>query len=332
MKIMDDFIADLRRRGLSEFTLRDYGLDLSAFFRDVGKRPTRVTKADILGHIDTLLESGLKHTSINRHLASLRAFFGWLEERGKIRKNPAGEVGNLRSERLGGRCMDRLDIARFFKAISDPRDKAIFSLMFHCGLRVAEVTQLDIEDVDPVRMEVHIRRGKGLRERFVPMSIECACSVRDWLDPVRMEVHIRRGKGLRERFVPMSIECACSVRDWLGTRPNTNSNALFVPQKGHLNGRGHLTTRAVQKLFRRYAEAAGIRGSCHRLRHSFASNLLAEGVSLRVIQALLGHGSLSTTERYCEVTPELARREYHQAAGRAFGIPSPSTHVNAPVL
>lgn len=231
----------------------------------------------------------MKNTSIARKLSSLRSFFRYLNEFVGIQGNPFLYIKSPKAPRRIPEFLfyDEMDAFLNSFDIEDAvglRNRAMFELMYACGLRVSEVTSLHIRDIDFSEQIVRIT-GKGDKERMVPFY-----------------------DGAKELLVRYLKE----VRDnWLSGQRH---DILFVNQRG--NG---LTTRGVQYLMQKQADALSMSVHIHphMFRHSFATHLLDNGADLRIVQELLGHSSLSTTQIYVHVSQERLKNVYEQAHPRA---------------
>lgn len=262
-------------RNVSAHTVRAYGRDLAQF---VGFTEGALGRGLKLGDVDHLLirgflahlhEAGLKKASSGRKLAALRSLFRYLNREGIIETNPARALLSPRLERRIPEYLEEAQVAGFLDVPGDgfavKRDRAILELLYATGIRCGELVGLDVGEVDRAASMVRVV-GKGNKERIVPFG----AAARRALDVYWPE---RAARGVRD-------------------------DALFVNQKG-----GRLTDRSVRRLIaRRVAQTASSqRISPHTLRHSFATHLLQRGADLRSIQELLGHSSLSTTQRYTHV-------------------------------
>ena len=282
-------------RGASAHTLRGYAADLAEFRRFL--RASRVggweeVDARVLrGYLAWLHGRGLAKSSIARKLAAVRSCFRFLTRRGALPANPARHV---RTPRLGRRLpsflpkdesKDLLDTT-FEDTDAGRRDRALLELLYACGLRVAECCGLDLEDVDRRHGTVRVL-GKGNRERMVPVGDEALAALDRYLEGRVASPGGRKGAA----------------------------GPLFRNPRGQ-----RLTTRSVHRIVGRRARAAGIarRVTPHTLRHTFATHLLGEGADLRLIQELLGHRRLSTTQRYTHVSPEHLMKVYDAAHPRAM--------------
>jgi integrase/recombinase XerC len=274
-------------RGASPHTLRSYAADLAelrGFLRTAKVASLAAVDARTLrAYLAWLHGRGLAKSSIARKLATARSCFRFLARRGLVAANPARQVA---SPRLPKRLPSFLPIdesnelldASHGATLSGRRDHAILELLYASGLRVAECCGLDLEDLD--------RRHGTVRVL---------------------------GKGGKERMVPVGDEALAAVEAYLSLRGEAGG-PLFRNVRG-----GRLTTRSVHNIVRRRAREAGIdrRVTPHTLRHTFATHLLGAGADLRLIQELLGHSRLSTTQRYTHVSPEHLMKVYDAAHPRA---------------
>jgi integrase/recombinase XerC len=276
-------------RGASPHTLRSYAADLaelSQFLRSV--KVVQVAEADaraLRAYLAWLHGRGLAKSSIARKLAAVRSCFRFLARRGHVETNPARQVASPRLPRRLPSFLPKDESKELLDApVEDSaagrRDRALLELLYASGLRVAECCGLDLEDLDRRHGTVRVL-GKGGKERVVPVGDAALAALDDYLE--------------RER---------------LGAK----GGPLFRNPRG-----GRLSTRSARNVVRRRARAAGIarRVTPHTLRHTFATHLLGEGADLRLIQELLGHSRLSTTQRYTHVSPEQLMKVYDAAHPRA---------------
>ena len=264
-----------RERNASRHTVRAYGEDLEQFRsylrRELGHeaRPAEVDHLLIRGFLAALHERGLKKVSAARKLASLRTFFRFLCREGVLDRNPARALLSPRLEQRIPTHLDEKEIDRLLDVPGDGdgplRARAILELLYATGIRCAELVGLDLSDVDTGSRMIRVL-GKGRKERVVLFG--------------------KRALEALEAYLP--------ARQQLRPR----SDALFVNLRG-----GRLTDRSVRNIVEQRVGAVAIarKVSPHTLRHSFATHLLAHGADLRAIQELLGHASLSTTQRYTHV-------------------------------
>ncbi len=273
-------------RGLAKNTLEAYGRDLAGFAAWAGRRkiltPAAVRRTDIQGYVRDLRLRGLSPRSVARYLATLRVFFRFLKQEGLAVDDPTAEIEGPRVERALPRALPAGQVLKLLAA-PDPatpggaRDSAMLEILYATGLRVSELVGLRVEDLH-LEEGYLICRGKGSKERVVPIGSEAKQRVGLYLAGPRQAI-------LKSR----------------------SSIYLFVQNRG-----GGLTRQALWKRVKSYAAAAGIRASLspHVLRHSFATHLLENGADLRVVQKMLGHADISTTQIYTQVNRERLRRVY----------------------
>jgi integrase/recombinase XerD len=286
---IDAFLLELRvERGLSPLTVSAYRRDLAQFAADAGPGWRRDPEP-VRDFVNRLRRIGRRPTTQARKVAAIRSFYGFALREGLAERDVAALVDMPRPGSYLPDVLDPDEVDRLLDAPSpeDPigiRDRAILELLYACGLRVSELAGLDLDRVDLPGLQVRVI-GKGNKERRVPMG-----------EPARERLH-RYLSGPRA--------------DWTAGRPTP---AVFVSRRGRRIGR-----EAVWRLVRRWAEAAGIGGNVtpHTFRHSFATHLLEGGADLRVVQALLGHASISTTQLYTHLTGERLREVYLRAHPRA---------------
>lgn len=270
-KYTDQFIDFLKtEQGVSPHTLRAYTKDLTEFASFLDEDPKDIDYLDIRSYIASLHHKNLKKSSISRKLATIRSYFKYLHREGYVKKNPAKLVA---SPRLPKTLPRFLDIDETFSLMDSPkgetfipaRDKAFLELLYSSGLRVSELTSLDVVDLDIKESIVRVK-GKGNKERIVPIGSKAMEAIQNYL-PERISL-------------------------------KKKSPALFLNNRG-----GRLTQRSVRRILVAYSRMINLKGdiSPHTLRHTFATHLLHEGADLRSIQELLGHSSLSTTQKYTHV-------------------------------
>ncbi len=280
----------LIRRNTSPNTSRSYTAHLRLFLRWLTKRPEEITHRDIEAYVEHLQERGLKAKTVNDYLGSLKQWFAYLEsEEGLPGPNPVKDRYRLKQPRPLPRPLRREEVARLFCVITRPRDRALFLVMLRSGLRVAEVAGLELKDLDLRRRAVVIREAKGGRERMVYLSDEVLEALVAYL-PERLS---------------------------LGPGP------VFLNEKGPFKGQG-ISVRGIQKLMEAYARKSGVGATCHRLRHTFATELLNAEADLVAIQELLGHSWITTTQRYCRVSNVQVKRAYFRAVEKIEARGSPT--------
>lgn len=274
-------------RGASAHTLKSYRTDFGQFMAFLSRRGVRrleaVDSRTIRAYLAWLHSQRVSRATIARKLAALRSAFRFLARRGFMIRNPAREVGN---PRLPVRLPSFLPVDEAWQLMECPvpatvqgkRDRAILELLYAAGLRVAELCGLDPADLD---------RSQGT---------------------VRV-----LGKGNKERIVPVGDQALRALDTYLARRP-AGDGPLFQNLRG-----GRLTVRSVHRIVRARARGAGIARPVtpHTLRHTFATHMLDQGADLRLIQDLLGHSRLSTTQKYTHVSADRLMKVYDAAHPRA---------------
>jgi len=276
-------------RHASPYTVRNYKTDLLDFFhflktKGIGSLE-EVDRHSLRDYLSHLMEQGIVKASIARKLSAIRSFYRYLVREEIIPISPAATTSSPKLDRRLPSFLTIEEIERLLEApdLSTPqgqRDRALMELLYASGLRVSELVHLNLEQVALDTREIRVW-GKGSKERVVLMGEPAARAVSDYLSQSRPEL--------------------------LGEK---KSSALFVNQYGE-----RLPERRVQKILEKYAGLAGIdkRVHPHMLRHSFATHLLDKGADLRVVQELLGHANLSSTQIYTHVTKSQARKVYLSA-------------------
>lgn len=291
-RALQDFDLHLLRRGMAEKTRVAYGRDVAqlAEWAD-GHRlvPEAVGHRELRRFAGVLSERGNSHATVARKLAAIKSFFGSLVERGRIPGNPGDLVPSPKRDQYLPTVLKPDEAAAALDSIpaSTPlelRDKAIFELAYAAGLRAEELVNLDVVSLNADAEEVRVE-GKGGRTRVVPVG-EVAWQA--------IEAYLARGRGPLATAEPDS--------------------ALFLSKSGRRLSTSDVRRRLTLWL-RRSGRSAGV--SPHTLRHSFATHLLEGGADLRVIQELLGHASISTTQTYTRVESSRLKRAYARAHPRA---------------
>ncbi|MDR1726523.1 MAG: tyrosine recombinase XerC [Acidobacteriota bacterium] len=307
------FIEHLRlQRGASPHTLRNYESDLRQFHRhlttapDGGRRPApRLEDIDnltIREFLGALYEEKNKKSSAARKLATLRSFFKHLTAQGAIAANPARNVASPKKDVRLPDYMTLESVAALMEVPPDDtvagvRDRAILELLYGSGLRVSELVGMNLEDANMKERLVRVL-GKGGKERIVPFGQKAAAALENYLD-VRPGLCASRRRSRRKA-------------------PAKDDAATFLNQRG-----GRLTARSVGNIVDRCVTelAERLKVHPHTLRHTFATHMLNSGADLRAIQELLGHESLSTTQRYTHVSMEQLLRVYQSCHPRADASP-----------
>ena len=310
-----DFLDHLRlNENASAHTVRAYESDLSQFVSFVAAHLDR-RRSDLLAsdfnhlHIRAFLgdlhKRGNSRSSAARKLAAIRTFGRYLRREGAIEGDPAALVGTPRREQ---RLPAHLAEAEMSRLLDMPdaatplgrRDRAIMELFYASGLRLSELVGLGLEDVNLSSRVVRVL-GKGGKERIVPFNRTTETALRDWMRD-------------REEIVVAVRDSRFAVRKVAAAKSRRSTEPLFLNYRG-----GRLSTRSVDRLVRKYVAACSARFgiSPHALRHSFATHLLERGADLRVIQELLGHARLSTTQRYTHVNSAQLIDAYRKAHPKA---------------
>jgi integrase/recombinase XerD len=291
---LDLFLTHLRvEKGLAQNSVESYGRDVRAYLASLEKLRIgsweRVGRAEVRAHLAALVRAGLSPRSQARALSAIRGLHRLLLDERITQVDPTDEVDSPRAARQLPALLTREEIERLLAA-PDPRsaagrrDRAMLELLYATGLRVTELVSLQLNDVD-LEARVLIARGKGNKERLVPVGAPAVESVKAYLSTAREALL----KGRRTKD-------------------------LFVTPRGR-----RLTRQGFAKLLRRWARGAGIRRviSPHKLRHSFATHLLEGGADLRAVQAMLGHADVTTTQIYTHVDRSHVKRLHERFHPRA---------------
>jgi integrase/recombinase XerC len=306
MDRIDEFIRHLEHGvNASPLTVRCYNTDLREFERFIAGGAARARRRSIVSidHLDVrsylshLHDRGVSRATVARKLAALRSLFRYLSRQGVMTRNPAAMVSTPKLDRRLPHPMPQNEVESLLESAfgSDPRDdrdRAILELLYATGIRVGETVGADLGDLD-----LSGSTGEGMLRVF--------------------------GKGRKERLVPIGSKAVTALRRYLKSRgelvprravPSGDRDALFLNARG-----GRLTDRSVRRILdARLQRAALARDvSPHSLRHSFATHMLNAGADLRSIQELLGHASLSTTQKYTKVTTSRLLDVYNRAHPRA---------------
>ena len=304
---MDDaikaFVMYLQvERNASQETIRNYRSDLHqlARFLQQTKKDTaplridEVTRDDIRAFLHNLDQQGEKASSLARKLACLRSFFRFLLREGRLQKNPTESLRSPKLPKPLPRVLTKDDAAALMEFPTGQsslslRDRALLETMYSTGARVSEVVGINLDDLNETDGIVCLR-GKGFKERMVPIGDLALLAIREYRKSLKPPTH---GRHL--------------------------SSPMFLNHRG-----GRITTRSVARMVSRYSSRlAGGAVSPHALRHSYATHLLDEGADLRSIQEMLGHASLSTTQKYTHLAMDQLLAVYDSAHPRARAGASP---------
>ncbi|MHB8303150.1 MAG: tyrosine recombinase XerC [Acidobacteriaceae bacterium] len=294
-------------RATSEHTIRAYRRELHSFAEFLARRcgtavvPSQIEHPVVREYLGTLYERGLSKPSVARALAAIRSWFGWLARKGHIEQNPAKLVATPRlpkhlprvpgMEQLN-QVLDGVGGEKSAEEEADTawpqRDRVILELLYGCGIRNAELVGLNLDDIQWGN-ECLLVRGKGRKERYVPLGDAAAVAIREYLP--------QRARKL--------------------TAARRVSDALLL--NARVRGTGRLTTRSVGRIVKHLAISHGLAADVHphTLRHAFGTHMLEEGADLRAIQEILGHARLSTTQRYTHLTTGHIAAVYDRTHPRA---------------
>lgn len=290
-------------RNFSPYTIRNYVTDLKGsknikglipFLKEKGiETPINAGRFDIRDYLTYLAEQKIVKASIARKVSSMRSFYKYLEREGIISVNPMQYISSPKLDRRLPSFLTNTEINRLLDAPDAEdaygrRDRAFLELLYASGLRVSELAGLKLEQVNLETREIRVI-GKGSKERIVLMGEPAARA---------LEVYIEEARDLIPRIKPTS-------------RTNKRkTRAIFINNDGY-----PLTERSVQEIVQKYADLAGIGKKVHphMLRHTFATHLLDGGADLRVVQELLGHADLSTTQIYTHISKNQAKKVYLSA-------------------
>ena len=320
--IFDDlaerFLAMLaNERGASEHTVRAYAREVRSFAAYLeetlgkGARIGAVEHLHIRSYLGILYERGLTKASAARALAAVRSWFKWLAKEGLVEQNPALLVSTPKLPKHLPRVPSAEEVNRVLNSLEETRggvkksssddadavawperERVIFELLYGCGIRNSELVGLNLDSVKWGDDAILVR-GKGRKERLVPLGDEAAVALRAYL-PVRAERLVAAGRGALVHEGPLVVNL-------------------------RIRGDCRLTTRSVGRIVKAIALSRGLAADVHphTLRHAFGTHMLEEGADLRAIQEMLGHERLSTTQRYTQLTVGQVQRVYDETHPRA---------------
>ncbi len=277
MEITERYRRSLKRKNFSAHTIKNYMNRIDQFTLWLRVPLEKTTRREIGAYVDHLLRKRRAPKTIACHLQTLHLFFEHLiDEEKTAMANPISHV-SIRLPKPLPRCLKDDQANRLFAVIRDPRDRAMFMLMLRSGLRVEEVAHLTVDAVDYRKRQVFVLNGKGAKDRVVYLSDDARIALSAYL-----QKRLSKAKG------------------------------LFLVQKGpHTDT--PISVRGIQKRIEYYGRKSGLKVSCDRLRHTFATQLLNAEADLATIQDLLGHEHITTTQRYCRVANLKVRQDYYKA-------------------
>ena len=288
MDLIDGFISYISSvRALSENTVKNYAIDLEQwrrYMRDRDLDPVSFTKEDAALYAE-YIEEQFSERSVLRKLTALRTFYGYLERKGEVKSDPFRDISmRQKSRRLPSvltedEVKELLSIERH--SFQDERDHMLFLFIYSTGCRISEAISVDVDAIEFSKRRILIR-GKGGKERFVFLPVSTVGEIRDYLD--------KRAAFLSEKGI-------------------SGEKALLVGDKG-----GRLPFSSAHIIFDRYRALLGWQKEFtpHTLRHSFATHLMDRGADIRLVQELLGHESISTTQIYTHVSRGRLQKVYEE--------------------
>ena len=299
-QVFDRYINYLTaEKNASRYTVRNYTTDLLGGTTEKGQKGffqfLRLKDVDSLNQVDRhtireylgwLSEQGVVGNSINRRLSAIRSLFKYLVREDILSSDPTEMITSRKRDQYLPSVLSVEEVVRLLEApdlskAEGLRDRALIELLYASGLRISELVGLDLEHIKLGTNEIRVHRGKGIKDRMVLIGEPAVRALEDYLAHGRPELSGKR-----------------------------SSSALFLAQTGE-----RLIDRTVQKTLGKHARAAGIgrRVHPHVLRHTFATHMLDGGADLRVVQELLGHALLSSTQVYTQVSKGQARKVYLSA-------------------
>ncbi len=243
-----------------------------------------VTPEHVKQYLDILLEKRMAPKTINERLVAIRSFYHYLrDEEGKKIKNPAVRGMALQLPKPLPRYARDSELGEFFAVISKKRDRALFMTMLRCGLRVQEISNLTLDDIDYQHNRIMVRNGKGAKDRVTYIS----------------------------------NDAADALAAYLLVRIPTRERKIFLGEKGVHKGKP-LSVRGIQNRIEYYSKKSGVSITCHQLRHTMATHLLNAGADVVTIQELLGHSKIEQTMRYSRLSNLKAQKDYYEAMERVM--------------
>lgn len=294
MQLLNDYLEYERLKDYRDDTISVKRKNIERFFSFIGLEYRKANRNDILNFFDDLKEKGISPEKINLAISHLKQFYHFCLEKEYVLVNPVASIPRLKFSRNHSGIFSEDEIKEMLtsskthrKKKSAPimkRDRAILELLYSTGMRIHELVNLDVDDIDFEAREVSVYHGKGGTERIVPTGDEALTALREYL-------------AVREKYF----------------KPGNDFDALFLSRQG-----GRLTALSVRRMVHRRKLEANIstKGATHAFRRSFATHLLKYGAPLPVIGMILGHAGLETTSAYTFVDDELCRvhRESHPRA------------------
>jgi len=293
-KMLKDFLNYLLiDLGLSENTIKSYEFDLQsffAFFNTQQRSIKEIIKSDLQHYLAHLYDRQLATTTVSRHLSTIRAFYGYLLIEGLVKTNPCELLESPKLPKNLPTVLNLEEVTRLLDSFTndsanDMRNKAMVELLYASGMRVSELLNLNLEDL---YLEMGFVRplGKGNKERIIPIGEVAVDALNIYLNSAR----------------------------WKLSKEGHRTEALFLNRLG-----GRMSRQGFWKILKAQARSAGIKKeiSPHKLRHSFATHLIENGADLRIVQELLGHADISTTQIYTHISRSHLQKVIDDAHPRA---------------
>ncbi len=313
--IIDEFTRHLSlERNLSAHTLRNYLSDISQFheyllgvFKKDALSSEDLRKVDhiiIRGFLSSMFEKGLSKTSVARKISAIRTFFNYMCREGTLVNNPGKMVSTPKRGKTLPRFLSVDEANRLMGSpagsdIMSARDRAILETFYSAGLRIGEIVAIDLEDLNLSEGLIKVK-GKGRKERIVPVGEKAITAIKDYLANSKLTSKI---------FPPLEKGGEGGFETGLS---GEKGYPLFLNKYGK-----RITTRSVHRIVVKYKKLSGLWDiTPHSIRHSFATHLLEGGADLRSVQEMLGHASLSTTQRYTHVSMDKLMEVYDKAHPR----------------
>jgi site-specific recombinase XerD len=274
-----DFRRFLKRRNFSSHTIKNYLNSIKQFVLWLDTPIEEVTCDKVFEYMGYLIDKRLSPQTINSNLYRIRAFYNFLHFDKELPiEVPFKKTSRLKPPKPLPQFLRDEDVEKFFSVVKKSRDMAMFKVMLRCGLRVEEVSKLTIKAID-------------LKQK---------------------RLLVIRGKGKKDRMTYISEDAQNALSRYLKQRSSSRVEKVFLVEKGTYKGKP-ISVRGIQKRMEYYARKAGVKASCHRMRHTMATQMLNADADIVTIQELLGHTKISTTERYSKVSNVKVRRDYYHA-------------------
>ena len=275
-QIIGEYLEYLElEKGLSQNTIDAYRRDLSDFAQNVEDIHS-INRMNINAYVRTLRERKLAPTSVIRKVASLRGFFKWATSSGILEKNPAATLEQPKTPQRLPKVVSVKEIDEMLHNNLTPLEHVMMELLYSCGLRVSELVNLKLNDIDLSSKYVRCF-GKGSKERIIPIG--------------------EQAKAMLKEYFP--------TRDLLIKKYNLTTKNLLIKDNGHF-----VTRQDVYNFIHAQGKLIHKNISPHTLRHSFATHLLENGADLRVVQELIGHSDVSTTQLYTHISKKRLKEVY----------------------